>query len=329
MGVEFLTPLGGLVVLAVLVPLAAILLRERTFMRVRTTLGLAPPGTRVAPAVAVALGGFFVLLGLAAAQPVVLLDDPLPARTDAEAFVVVDTSRSMLAAPAPGATTRFERAVAAGLSLRTSLAGIPTGVASLTDRPLPHLFPTIDGETFAAVLRRSLGVDRPPPSSTRARATELASLDGLAEDNYFSARSVRRLAVVLTDGESRPFDPAQLERQLRRGGVELLLVRLWDDAERVWLADGSAEPGYRPDRTADGDLTALAALSAGGRVFGEGETVAILATAREYLAEGPVVAAVERRRSIPLAGWLALAATLPMAFLLVRGDRLRLVRGLS
>ena len=35
------------------------------------------------------------------------------------------------------------------------------------------------------------------------------------------------------------------------------------------LADGSAELGYRPDRTADGDLTALAALSAGGRVFGE------------------------------------------------------------
>jgi hypothetical protein len=320
--IDFLTPLAGLVVLLVALPLAAILLRERSFGRVRALLGLTPPDRRVSPSVAIALGLLFALLGIAAAQPVIRLDDPLRARTDAEAFVVVDASRSMLAAAAPGAPTRFARAVRAGLELRSALADVPTGVASMTDRPLPHLFPTVDHDVFGAVMRRSLGIDRPPPSNRQSLATDLGALRGLAEDNYFSAQSVRRLAVVLTDGESRPFELARLESRLRKGGVDLMLVRFWDERERVWRADGSPEPGYRPDPAAGDSLAALAAAAAGGRVFGEEETAAIVEAAREYLGTGPTVAALERRRSIPLGGWFALAAAVPLAFLLVRGDRL-------
>ena len=302
MTIDFLTPLAGLVVLLVALPLAAILLRERSSGRVRALLGLPSPDRRVSPSVATALGLLFALLGIAAAQPVIRLDDSLRTRTDAEAFVVVDASRSMLAAAAPGAPTRFDRAVRTGLELRSALADVPTGVASMTDRPLPHLFPTVDRDVFGAVMRRSLGIDRPPPSNRRSLATDLGALRSLLS--------------------SRASSNGRLESRLRKGGVDLMLVRFWDERERVWRADGSPEPGYRPDPAAGDSLAALAAATAGGRVFGEEETAAIAEAAREYLGTGPTVAALERRRSIPLGGWLALAAAVPLAFLLVRGDRL-------
>ena len=62
----------------------------------------------------------------------------------------------MLATSAPGAPTRFARAVAFALRLRDRLGNAPVGVASLTDHPLPHLFPTADRLAFTLVLKRAL-----------------------------------------------------------------------------------------------------------------------------------------------------------------------------
>ena len=59
---------------------------------------------------AVALAAVPVLLGIAAAQPVLETTHVVPERTDVEAYVVIDVSRSMLAAAGPGEPTRFERA---------------------------------------------------------------------------------------------------------------------------------------------------------------------------------------------------------------------------
>ena len=68
-----------------------------------------------------------------------------------EVVVVLDTSRSMLASASPGAPTRFERAVGFGAALRSRVGDVPFGLASFTDRVLPHLFPTLDGQASVRI----------------------------------------------------------------------------------------------------------------------------------------------------------------------------------
>ena len=50
----------------------------------------------------------------------------------------------MAASATPNSPTRLERAVAAAVKLRASIPDVPAGVATLTDRVLPDLFPVPD-----------------------------------------------------------------------------------------------------------------------------------------------------------------------------------------
>ena len=101
-------------------------------------------------------------------------------RRDADVFIVIDTSRSMLAATAAGAPTRFERATAIAKRLRDATPTAAVGIASLTDRVLPHLFPTEDRAEFDVTLRDAIAVQRPPPaeniggSGTRSRRSAIS-----------------------------------------------------------------------------------------------------------------------------------------------------------
>ena len=316
MDVRFLTPLGALVGLAVLVPLAATALRERKLGPVRSALRLEPPRRTGGAVAAVVL---FAFLAAAAAQPVLVRQEAVYARTDAEAFVLVDVSRSMLASETAAGPTRFERAVSLALGLRRELADVPTGVASMTDRPLPHLFPTADAGAFAAVVGRAIGVDRPPPAERQTLATDLGLLEALAKDNYFSGKAARRVVVLLTDGETHPFDARRVAGRLGRAGIGLVVVQVGSSDERVFAADGRPEPGYRPDHSAEADVERLAALTSGGQVFVERDAAGIAAAARAHLRRGPTVRAGETQIAEPLAGWLALAAAVPLALLLVPG----------
>lgn len=160
---------------------------------------------------------------------------------------MLDVSRSMLAAAHPLAQTRLDRAVDYAGRLRAELAEIPLGVAWLTDRPLPHLFPTADREIFAAVLTEAVGIEKPPPAETGlVRATTFGSLRRLATGNYFTAQSSKRAAIVLTDGESRSVEIEALAAELREEVISLFVVRFWSVDEGVWEPDGTPEP-YRPD----------------------------------------------------------------------------------
>jgi hypothetical protein len=144
MSVTFLSPLGALLAFGVVVPLAALVVIARRADGVRRNLDLArrPRLTLALPTVAaVAVAG---LLGLAAAQPVASQDTKRRVRSDAEAFIILDVSRSMLARRDPGSSSRLERAKRAAAVLRAALPAMPVGVASLTDRALPHLFPSAD-----------------------------------------------------------------------------------------------------------------------------------------------------------------------------------------
>ena len=80
---HFLTPKGLLLALLVLVPLAAFLAVSRRATGVREALGVPalPEGARIVPLVAVVAVG--VLLGLAAAQPLIERSAGRKVRSDA------------------------------------------------------------------------------------------------------------------------------------------------------------------------------------------------------------------------------------------------------
>jgi hypothetical protein len=317
MDVRFLTPLGAVFALTLILPLAVLALRERRARRVRSTLGLAQQPLRSLLPLAAALALIPCLLGLAAMQPIVETTRTLDERTDAEVFVVADVSRSMLASASSGAPTRLARAQARAGELRAQLPGVPVGILSLTDRLLPHLFPTVDEPVFRSTLEKSIGIERPPPALFfSTRATQLGALAGIPERGFFSPSARKRVLVVYTDGESQPVDTELTRAFARRPRVETLFVHVWRGDERIYEA-GRPERGYTPDPAAVAVLARAAEL-VDGRVFAESEGAETADAVAAALGDGPTRARVlegERRALMPYATMLAL---LPLGFVLVR-----------
>lgn len=317
MTVSFVTPLGAVFALTAAVPLAFFVLRERTARRIRATLGLRhpSPGSRVS--LVAALGAVAGLLALAAAQPVIESSLTIRERTDAEAFVVLDVSRSMLAAAGPDAPIRLDRARADAQRLRDRFPDVPFGLISMTDQTLPHLFPTTDERVFEATIEEAMGIERPPPTLFfSTQATSLDTLASIPTRKYYSASTRKRLLVVLTDGESRPLEGA-LARAFSRGPrIDTLLVHYWGADEGIYET-GVPERAYQP-MPASAGLLASVASAVDGQVFREGEVDALADAAAEALGTGPTRERViegERRALMP---WVTLAALLPLGFVLLR-----------
>lgn len=314
----FLTPWGALAALAVVAPLAAIAVVARRERRARHLLELADPPT--GPRLRTVLGvvAALALLGVAAAQPAIRTTTGLRVRTDAEAIYVVDTSRSMLAAPSPRGRTRIARARAEAEQLRQELSDVPAGVATLTDRVLPDLLPVPGVDAFEQTVGQAVRIENPPPESGGTTATSLGALAALGTQNFFSPSARRRLVIVFTDGESRPFDVGATSRALRRApGVETVFVHVWSPGEAVFGPDGKPEPGYHEDA---GSSTTLAALAdaTGGTVVGEGSPGRVAALARAALGTGPTRLQGLTVRTHTLAPWFALAALIPLMLAFVR-----------
>lgn len=317
MDVRFLTPLGAVLALTALVPLVVLAFRERRARNVRTTLGLAQRPLRALVSVAVALAAVPCLLALAAMQPIVETTKTIEERTDAEVFIVADVSRSMLASSGSGAPTRLERVQTDAEALRAELPGVPVGILSLTDRLLPHLFPTVDESVFRSTLAKSIGIERPPPALFfSTRATQLNALAGIPERGFFSPSARKRVLVVYTDGESQPVDEELTRAFARKPRVETLFVHVWGRDERIYES-GAPERGYTPDPSSAAALRRVGDLT-DGRVFAESDAGAAGAAARELLGDGPTRARAlegERRALMPYATMLAL---LPLGFVLLR-----------
>jgi hypothetical protein len=317
----FLSPKGALIALGIVVPLAVLVLVARRGSRLRAALAV-PRASRWRLAVpvlaAAAIAGLF---GVAAAQPVAESETPLEVRTDAEAYVVIDVSRSMLARSGPGETMRLGRAKAAAVKLRGALPEIPVGVASLTDRTLPHLFPSADADAFRATVALALDIEQPPPrSSFITTATSLDSLAAVSTQRFFSPQAQKRVVVVLTDGETQGINEARLARVWRRSpGVNVVFVQFWSRDERVFNR-GLPEPQYRPDPAARSDLDRLASAT-GATVFEETELDAVTDRVRSALERGPVVTEGVRKTRLALAPYLLAFAILPLGVLLWRRDR--------
>jgi von Willebrand factor type A domain len=315
---DFLTPLGALVTLLVVVPVAAFLFAERGRRRVVALLRFVEPsrGARLAPAIAVVVvAGLF---GLAATQPTLVTRSQQHIRTDAEAWFVLDTSLSMKASASAGSPTRFERAQALAIRLRRALPDIPVGIASITDRALPHLFPTPDSDTFDVTIHQAMGIERPPPTDGfSTRITTLGSVARIASDNFFAPSARKRLVVVFTDGETKPFTDESLGTLFREPpGVHAIFVRIWGAHERVF--DGqSADPLYRPDPMSATYIHQLAETS-GGVAVEANDFGGLLKDARSALGHGPTEVLKNERRRLELAPYLAGFAFLPLSFLLWR-----------
>jgi hypothetical protein len=321
MDFAFASPLGALIALAALLPLAALLAARSRARGVRNALRLPEPTgrSRYVPLAAIAAAGIF--LGLAAAQPVIQRDAKRLVRTDAEAWVVLDTTRSMLARRDRGSRTRLERAKAAAAQVRETIPNVPIGVASLTDRVLPHLFPTVDENVFNATVQRAVGIERPPPrSGFLAQVTRIDAIAGMAELNFFRPEASRRVIVVLTDGESLPFSAPRVARRLSGPPkIGTVLVHVWDAGERVYTR-GVPEPQYRPDASSGVAMETLARAT-GGEVYSIDDAGSAAAKARELLGTGPTVDQGERRVRHALSPYLAMAAFAPFGLLLWRRDR--------
>jgi hypothetical protein len=321
LSVTFLTPLAALVALAVVVPVAAALIVSRRAARIRSALRLPSPRLRSRAVPIVALVSAGALVGVAAAQPVLERSTRFLVRSDAEAYVVVDISRSMLARGDRGSPARIDRATAAAVEVREELGGFKVGIASLTDRVLPHLFPSADEDVFRATIEQSVGIDRPPPHERlSANGTTLEALGSVATRGFFSPTVERRLLVVVTDGETRPLNEGAVAASLARApGIETVFIHVWGPSERVFV-QGIAAPDYKPDPTSRASLDRLARATRGA-VYSEDDVAAAARKARELLGNGPTVVQRDRREREPLAPLAAAAAFLPLGLLLGRRGR--------
>jgi hypothetical protein len=312
----FLSPLAALVALAVVLPLGAYALLELRSRRVSGRLGLTLPPLRSRFGIPVALAVLAAFLGIAAAQPVISGTRSHKGRSDAQVYVLFDVSRSMLARGSASGPDRLQRAKQLAIDLRHGLPDVPVGITSLTDRVLPHLFPTLDPNVFESVLRDAIGIERPPPSGTNDLATDLSTIGDIGTNDFYGPNAAKRLLVVFSDGESKYFDDALLKKDFDKGHVHVLFVHLWAPDEKIYLARKNVDPGYRPDPQSNRAAQRLAAAG-GGEVLGE-DPGSLVSQAKAYLGSGPRTSIREQRTRISLGPYVALMALLPLGFVLLR-----------
>ena len=317
MSISFLTPHAATVGLVVALAVWARIVARRRAARAASGLGLPPTGRGVLVVDLALLGLVGALLALAAAQPVVSRSETTRGRDGAEVLVVFDVTRSMLARRAPSEPTRLDRSRALAKRLRGAIPDTRVGVASLTDRVLPHLFPTLGSNSFVAVVNRAIGIERPPPDRRSLRATAFSALGDLGRAAFFRRDTRQRLAIVVSDGETLPVDLESLRERLVEGHVSTVFVQVWRGDEAVFDAKGKRDPAYRPDRTGGRSLRRVAgALEA--PVFNEGDASGLIQAVRERLGTGPLAPQGRQVVSRQLAPHALIAAFVPLVLIVYR-----------
>ena len=311
--IVFLTPRAALVGLVFVVPLITFAIREKASARVRSTLDLRRPRVTRVLARPVGFVTLAALVAATAAQPAVRATDSTRVRSDAEMFLTFDVSRSMLATDAPGGVVRMERARALGRDVNSALSDLPTGVATLTNRMMPLLFPTGDARGVTAVIDHSLQIMQPRPERlTAARASSLAALSLAADRSYFNPSARKRVLVVFTDLDTDFFSLEGTLRLLRKHRIEPFVVRVAAPGERVF--DSAGRPfAYVSEST----VTVDGLRRARWHAYEENEPRRLVTDIRSYLGEGTTseTGLVESQRD--LAPLLALAALGVAAALLI------------
>jgi hypothetical protein len=330
-----------LCVLAV-VPIVTLIVVERRQRRVVAALGLAPAQSTANRWAAGLAAVACLALGVAAARPVITSTTTRDARTASEVLFVVDVSRSMTASPARGAATRLERARRAAVSLRNEVPDVPAGVAGLTDRVLPYLFPTLDLAAFAQTVDRSVTPESPPPDQVATVATSFDGLSTLGSDGFFSPRARTRTCVLLTDGETRTGDESSVfvgsgatagDESPSAGAAELAAVRgctlvvvgVGGPGDRIRDARGAIEGAYRPEPSAAATLRRLAD-DAGGTLATTGSLGPAAKALRSAAEVGPTRQEPGRTTYRSLAALLVALGAAAAVAALAAGGALRLLQ---
>lgn len=309
----FLTPRAALVALAFVVPLGALAIRERAGSRVRSNLKLRHPGLAGSLLRVLGFVALAALVATAAAQPALRDTASTRVRADAELYLTFDVSRSMLAASSPTGVVRFERARSIGQRINAALQDVPTGVATLTNRMMPLLFPTGDERDVTAVIDHSLKIMQPQPAFlTAARATQLGALSLAADRSYFDPGIRKRVLVVFSDLDSDFFSLDGTLRLLRRHGIEPFLLRIAAPGEQIF--DSHGQP---VSYTSVSTVTVRALRAAGWHAYEEGQTSQAIRDIRRYLGNAPTTPSglVQSRRNLawlPALGALLLVAALTL-----------------
>jgi hypothetical protein len=317
MSLSFLTPVAALVGLLALLGLLGLVSVARRSDALCAALRLEPARRHRVAREALPLAAVALLLAAAAAQPVLSTRESREGREGVEVIAVLDVTRSMLARRSPSEPTRLDRSRALAKEVRAALPDVEFGLTSITDRVLPHLFPTLGANSFAATVDRSIGIERPPPDRRTRRATALGALSDLARLHFFSPESYRRIALVITDGETLPVDLATFRARIVNGRIATIFVQVWRGDEAIFENEDSASAAYRPDVSSIRALRRVAG-AVDGALFVEGDTDEVIAEIRRLIGDGPKVSQGHELRSTALAPHLAAAAFLPLLLLLRR-----------
>jgi hypothetical protein len=312
----FLSPLAGLVALAAVLPVAAFAAGAHRLARVRAGVGL-PPRDAANPRALAAAAAVVVMLALAAAQPAWTHTTKQHVRTDAQALFVVDISQSMAASASASSATRLDRATRLAETLRTAIPQVASGVATLTDRVLPALLPVPDAGAFDSTLAHSVAIEEPPPAQTDVRATSFEALAEVGTHGYFTPAAAKRIVVLLTDGESAPYDPQPVAAVFKRAHIQLVAIRFWGAREQIFDSQGHADTSYRPDPRGRAVLDGLAA-AVGGRAYEGSAAATAAANVRSLAGNGPTTTTGRGETITPLGPYVAVLALLPLALVLRR-----------
>ncbi len=328
-----------------------VVLAERRGRRAAAALGLLRAPRRPTMVAAAVAATAVALLGLAVSQPAIESRSTRSVRSTSEVIYVVDVSRSMRAAPAVGEPTRLDTAREVVAAIQASVADVSAGLAGMTDRLLPFLFPTADPETFDQVLRRSVLPEAPPPGETNTVATTFDALPAVGADGFYGRTAKQRACVFVTDGEARTgggegetetgLEPVSSGRlggpsqgalggapdAATRGslasvgaalggqrGCELVVVRVGSGSDRIFGEGGKVEGQYRPDGAAADKVRQLAE-AAGGRAFDSASVADAARAVADTVETGPRRSVGVGRSLVRLTPWSALLGVLVGAVL--------------
>ena len=206
--------------------------------------------------------------------------------------------------------------------IRRALPEVRVGIASLTDRVLPHLFPSTDEGVFEATIERSLAIERPPPrSSFLTGATSLNALATMRGLHFFTPTSTARVVIVLTDGESDPVSNARLGGLFRRDpAIGLVFVQFWGRGREGLLA-GRSRAAVRRGSVRALDLRSTRGVDERRRLLGGRAWEPRRARYGRCSAAGRRVVEGENAGKVALAPYLAVVALFPFGLFLWRRDR--------
>jgi hypothetical protein len=308
---------GALLALLLLLPLAAVewvrLRRERGAAR---ALGLQPQRIWRALPSGICAALVIALAAFAASEPSLGQTRRVQLRADAEVYVFVDASASMLASSSSHSPTRLQQARAASAEFAQTLPpDLPLGAGALPQSPLPLTAPNGDRQLFLAAVDHLTTPGSLPEHLYGGRtATDFSNLATLTSTNFFLNKTKRRIVVVLSDAEGPAFDTATTVSALKRAHIRLVFVRFGSSNDRIWLHPPGEKPvldtKYEPDLSDLGEVRLLAGETGGG-FYDQGRIGAAVHKVERLAGQGPDRAAQPLALFADSLGPFALLAALP------------------